>query len=82
MGYSFLNDPEKEIINFKPSNSIHTKSLGIGFLNNNLSIDLTYLKYKNKSQVSPYILSVDQPIAEFSSNYNKLILSLCIRINN
>lgn len=82
LGYNFLNDPEKEIINFKPSNSIHTKSLGIGFLTNTLSIDLTYLKYKNKSQVSPYILSVDQPIAEFSSNYNKLILSLCIRINN
>ncbi len=82
LGYNFLNDPEKKITNFKPNNSIHTKSLGIGFLTNSLSIDLTYMNYKNKSQVSPYILSIDQPIAEFSSQYYKLILSLCVRINN
>ena len=82
LGYNFLNDPEKNITNFKPNNLIHTKSLGIGFLTNSLSIDLTYMNYKNKSQVSPYILSIDQPIAEFSSQYYKLILSLCVRINN
>ncbi len=82
LGYNFLNDPEKKISNFKPNNSIHTKSLGIGFLTNSLSIDLSYMNYKNKSQVSPYILSIDQPVAEFSSQYYKLILSLCVRINN
>ena len=44
--------------------------------------DITLTSINKKSVLSPYNLFRDQPVAEFDSNFSKIIFSLGIRINN
>ena len=82
LGYNFLADPEKDITNSTHSNSLNKKSIGVGFLSNILTADITFTSINKKSVLSPYNLFRDQPVAEFDSNFSKIIFSLGIRINN
>ncbi len=82
LGYNFLADPEKDIINSSHSNALNKKSIGVGFLSNILTADITFTSINKKSVLSPYNLFRDQPVAEFDSNFSKIIFSLGIRINN
>ena len=82
LGYNFLADPEKDITNSTLSNSLNKKSIGAGFLSNILTADITLTSINKKSVLSPYNLFRDQPVAEFDSNFSKIIFSLGIRINN
>ena len=82
LGYNFLADPEKDITNSTHSNALNKKSIGVGFLSNILTADITFTSINKKSVLSPYNLFRDQPVAEFDSNFSKIIFSLGIRINN
>ena len=82
LGYNVLGDPEKNIMDSGLSNKINRKSLGIGYLSKTFTLDITYLNLNKKSRVSPYPTFSDQPIAEFDSNFKRLVISLGIRINN
>ena len=79
-GYNFLADPNK--IRGIIDKSLIKKSLGIGYLNKNINIDVTYSILNNKSNITPYPIFSDQPIAEFSTKNNEISISLGVRINN
>lgn len=82
LGYNVLGDPEKNIMDSGLTNKINRKSLGIGYLSKTFTLDITYLNLNKKSRVSPYPTFSDQPVAEFDSNFKRLVISLGIRINN
>ncbi len=82
MGYKFLAYPEKDITNSTLSNKLNKKSIGVGYLSNIFTADITFTTINKKSEISPYNLFRDQPVAEFDSNFSKIIFSLGIRINN
>ena len=82
LGYNFLVDPEKDIFNSLTGNNLSKKSIGLGYLSNIFTADITFTNLNKKSIISPYSIYTDQPVAEFNTNYNKILISLGIRINN
>ena len=79
-GYNFLADPNR--IKGVIDNSLIKKSFGIGFLAKNINIDISYSILNNRSNITPYPIFSDQPIAEFSTKNNEISISLGVRINN
>ena len=82
LGYNFLADPEKDITNSTLSNKLNKKSIGVGYLSNIFTADITFTTINKKTEITPYNLFRDQPVAEFDSNFSKIIFSLGIRIND
>ena len=80
LGYSYLTDPNKNLVDV--DNKKVRKSIGLGFLSNTISLDLTYLSTKDYSRLIPYPIYSNQPIADISSMKNTFLISLGIRINN
>ena len=79
-GYNFLADPNriKDIID----NGLIKKSLGIGYLVKSLNIDLSYSSINSKSNITPYPIYSNQPVAEFTTKHQVIKLTLGVRINN
>ena len=80
LGYSYLTDPNKNLVDV--DNKKVRKSIGLGFLSNTISLDLTYLSTKDYSRLIPYPIYSNQPVADISSMKNTFLISLGIRINN
>ncbi len=82
LGYNVLGDPSKNLNDSNFNNKINRKSFGIGYLSKTFSLDITYISLNKKSRVSPYSIYLNQPVADFDSKYNRLVISLGIRIDN
>ena len=82
LGYNVLGDPSKNLNDSNFNNKINRKSFGIGYLSKTFSLDITYISLNKKSRVSPYSIYSNQPVADFDSKYNRLVISLGIRIDN
>ena len=82
LGYNFLADPSRDLINSGIKNNLIKKSFGVGYLSNTFSLDIAYINLDKNSKISPYPIYINQPVADFSSNYRSILLTLGIRINN
>ncbi len=78
-GYSFLADPNR--ISLGNKYEFIKKSLGIGYLSNNINLDLTYTTQQRAESILPYKVFSYQPIAEILTKNNQIILTIGVRIN-
>ena len=81
-GYNILSDPNKNAIESDIDNKIIKKSLGFGYLSKKINLDIAYIFMSRESKIIPYPIYINQPIANFSTNYKSLLLTLAVRINN
>jgi hypothetical protein len=83
-GYNFLTNAYNKVTEqtFNNDNSRIKKSVGIGYSNKIISIDLTYLVSKYSSKISPYTFKGQEPIANSELDNSTILISLGFKFNN
>ena len=83
-GYNFLTNAYNKATEqtFDNDNSRIKKSVGIGYSNKIISIDLTYLVSKYSSKISPYTFKGQEPIANSDIDNSTILISLGFKFNN
>jgi len=84
LGYNFLNDAHNNA--YQQINTIENsrikKSVGIGYLNNNFSIDITYMSSGYAENLRPYSYNGKEPVIQSDIVINSILISLGLNFNN